>query len=163
MLTAHASVSDITGRLGPSGEPAGRRVNPLVSHDFPMPREVGSATGRTGWAGRHLVMQDEAGAITGIAPCYRKSHSQGEYVFDYGWADAFQRAGGRYYPKLQCAVPFTPVTGSRLHAATPEDRAMLADGLIALCAGGKGLLRAHHLPARRRLAGHRRRALVAAQ
>ena len=139
MLTAHASVSDIAradwDRLA---NPQGAEFNPLVSHDFfRCLEESGSATARTGWAGRHLVMQDEAGAITGIAPCYRKSHSQGEYVFDYGWADAFQRAGGRYYPKLQCSVPFTPVTGSRLHAATPQDRAMLADGLIALCAEEK--------------------------
>lgn len=139
MLTAHASVRDIAkadwDRLA---NPEGAEFNPLVSHDFfRCLEESGSATVRTGWAGRHLVLRGEAGTIAGIAPCYRKSHSQGEYVFDYGWADAFQRAGGRYYPKLQCSVPFTPVTGSRLHAANAEDRARLADGLIALCAEEK--------------------------
>ena len=60
----------------------------------------------TGWTGRHLVLKAADGHITGIVPCYRKRHSYGEYVFDHGWADAFSRAGGRYYPKLQCAVPF---------------------------------------------------------
>jgi len=79
------------------------------------------------------VMEDPAGQITGIVPCYGKRHSYGEYVFDHGWADAYERAGGRYYPKLQVAVPFSPVTGPRLLAATQEARRELASGLIALC------------------------------
>ena len=135
MLQAFASVRDIDratwDRLA---NPPGAEFNPLVSHDFfRCLEESGCATAKTGWAGRHLVLTGTDGAITGIAPCYRKSHSYGEYVFDHGWADAFQRAGGRYYPKLQCAVPFTPVTGPRLFAARPDDRMTLANGLIDLC------------------------------
>ncbi len=113
--------------------PPGEEFNPLVSHDFFRALEQsGSATARTGWAGRHLV-ETEGGRIVGIAPCYLKSHSQGEYVFDHGWADAFYRAGGRYYPKLQAAVPFTPVTGKRLFAADAAVRKSLAQGLIDQC------------------------------
>ena len=114
--------------------PQGSPFNPLVSHAFFLALEKsGSATPRTGWAGRHQVLRDSAGGIAGIAPCYLKTHSRGEYVFDHGWAEAFTRAGGRYYPKLQAAVPFTPVTGPRLFAATAEMRAELAKGLIAQC------------------------------
>ncbi|WP_421694929.1 GNAT family N-acetyltransferase [Aestuariivirga sp.] len=114
--------------------PAGQEFNPLVSHDFfRCLEESGCAVAKTGWAPRHLVMEDEAGQITGIAPCYRKRHSQGEYVFDHGWADAYERAGGRYYPKMQVSVPFTPATGPRLMAVTEAERRELASGLIALC------------------------------
>ena len=114
--------------------PPGGEFNPLVSHDFfRCLEQSGSATAKTGWAGRHLVLEDTEGQITGIAPCYRKPHSYGEYVFDHGWADAFERAGGSYYPKLQAAVPFTPVTGPRFFASTDADKRKLAEGLIALC------------------------------
>lgn len=113
--------------------PPGAEFNPLVSHDFfRCVEESGCATSRTGWSPRHLVMED-AGQVTGIVPCYRKRHSQGEYVFDYGWADAFERAGGSYYPKMQVSVPFSPVTGPRLFAGTEAQRRELASGLIALC------------------------------
>jgi uncharacterized protein len=109
--------------------------NPFVSHEFFAGLEQsGSATAKTGWAGQHLVYENDTGTIEGIAPCYLKSHSQGEYVFDHGWADAFHQAGGRYYPKLQTAVPFTPVTGPRLLSANPEVRKQLARGLVSLCA-----------------------------
>jgi uncharacterized protein len=112
-----------------TGEP----YNPFTSHAFLLAlEESGSATAKTGWAPQHLVLE-EAGTITGVAPCYLKSHSMGEYVFDHAWADAYSRAGGRYYPKLQVSVPFTPATGPRLLAATPERRGALAQGLIALC------------------------------
>jgi predicted N-acyltransferase len=81
------------------------------------------------------------GAIVGIVPCYLKSHSQGEYVFDRGWAEAYEHAGGRYYPKLQASVPFTPATGPRLliRSGVDVDRigAGLADGLVALCGATK--------------------------
>ncbi len=132
MLRCFSSVRDIDrsdwDRLA---NPHGAEFNPLVAHDFYRALEQsGSATAKTGWAGRHLA-KVEAGQITGIAPCYLKSHSQGEYVFDHGWADALHRAGGRYYPKLQCAVPFSPVTGLRLFGA---DSHGLARGLIDLCA-----------------------------
>lgn len=114
--------------------PAGGEFNPLVSHDiFRCLEESGCAVAKTGWTPRHLIMQDDTGTITGLAPCYLKRHSYGEYVFDHGWADAYERAGGRYYPKLQSAVPFTPVTGPRLLAASEAERRELASGLIALC------------------------------
>jgi uncharacterized protein len=89
--------------------------NPFTRHAFIAALETsGSAVPRTGWQAAHLVVDDPAGVPAGILPAYVKSHSQGEYVFDQGWADAFERAGGRYYPKLQCSVPFTPATGPRL-------------------------------------------------
>lgn len=114
--------------------PPGSEFNPMVSHDlFRCLEESGCAVARTGWAPRHLIMEDESGRLTGLVPCYRKSHSQGEYVFDYGWADAFERAGGSYYPKLQVSVPFSPVTGARLMAETEAQRRDLASALIALC------------------------------
>ena len=89
--------------------------NPFIAHGFLRALEdAGTVGGRTGWAPRHLVLRDEAGEIEGCAPCYLKAHSQGEYMFDHNWAEAFMQAGGRYYPKLQIAVPFTPVPGRRL-------------------------------------------------
>ena len=91
--------------------------NPFLAYDFLWSlEESGSATAATGWLGQHLVIDDIAGRPAAIMPCYLKAHSQGEYVFDHGWADAYTRAGGRYYPKLQAAVPFTPVPGRRLLA-----------------------------------------------
>jgi predicted N-acyltransferase len=89
--------------------------NPFLAHGFLKALEdAGTVGGRSGWVPRHLVHKDERGRIVACAPCYLKSHSQGEYVFDHAWADAYQNAGGRYYPKLQIAVPFTPVPGRRL-------------------------------------------------
>ncbi|WP_082652216.1 GNAT family N-acetyltransferase [Aureimonas sp. AU12] len=88
--------------------------NPFVRHAFLRTlEEAGCVGGRTGWLPQHLVLENERGDLLGVAPAYLKGHSQGEYVFDHGWADAFERAGGRYYPKLQLSVPFTPVTGPR--------------------------------------------------
>jgi predicted N-acyltransferase len=113
------------------------RYNPFVSHAFFSALEAsGSACARTGWGPRHLVARLD-GAIAGIVPCYLKSHSQGEYVFDRGWAEAYMRAGGSYYPKLQVSVPFTPATGPRLLIRDGVDRdrigSALASGLMALC------------------------------
>ena len=113
------------------------RYNPFVSHAFFSALESsGSACARTGWGPRHLLARLD-GAIAGIVPCYLKSHSQGEYVFDRGWADAFERAGGRYYPKLQVSVPFTPAAGPRLLIPNSVDKEQigtaLASGLVALC------------------------------
>jgi predicted N-acyltransferase len=89
--------------------------NPFTRHAFIAALEAsGSAVARTGWQAAHIVVDDAEGVPLGILPAYVKSHSQGEYVFDHGWGDAYERAGGRYYPKLQCAVPFTPATGPRL-------------------------------------------------
>ena len=84
----------------------------------------GSASARAGWQPAHLVLE-EKGAVVGIMPAYLKSHSQGEYVFDHAWADALARAGGDYYPKLQCSVPFTPVTGRRILTRDAGNRALL--------------------------------------
>ena len=92
--------------------------NPFTRHAFLSALEASkSATARTGWQPQHLVAETADGTIVGVAPCYLKSHSRGEYVFDAGWADAYERAGGRYYPKLQVSVPFTPATGRRLLVA----------------------------------------------
>ncbi|HEX2448240.1 MAG TPA: GNAT family N-acetyltransferase [Methyloceanibacter sp.] len=97
-------------------------ANPFISHAFLRAVEQsGSATRETGWLPRHVLLEDSAGALIACMPCYLKSHSQGEYVFDHGWADAYLQAGGRYYPKLQASVPFTPVTGKRLLVRACED------------------------------------------
>src|ERR1700684_2175487 len=111
--------------------------NPFVSHAFFSAVEAsGSATAHTGWGPRHLLARRD-GVVAGIVPCYLKSHSQGEYVFDRGWADAYERAGGSYYPKLQASVPFTPATGPRLlvrHEVDQDEiRSALARGLVGLC------------------------------
>jgi predicted N-acyltransferase len=91
------------------------RDNPFVSHAFLKACEdSGSAVAQQGWGPQHLVATDESGKVTACAPLYLKGHSYGEYVFDWGWAEAYQRAGGQYYPKLLSAVPFTPATGPRL-------------------------------------------------
>ena len=114
------------------------RYNPFVSHEFLSALEASrSATARSGWQPQHLVAEDDDGRILGVAPCYLKSHSRGEYVFDWNWAEAYERAGGSYYPKLQVSVPFTPATGPRLLVRPRADastvRAGLAAGLIELC------------------------------
>ena len=89
--------------------------NPFVSHAFLNALErAGAVGGRTGWKAMHVLIDGADGRLAAAAPCYIKTHSQGEYVFDHSWADAYMRAGGRYYPKLQVAVPFTPVPGPRL-------------------------------------------------
>ena len=110
--------------------------NPFVSHTFLKALEdSGAACGESGWLPQHIVIEDEKG-LRGATPCYLKNHSYGEYVFDWGWADAYERAGGQYYPKLQVAVPFSPVTGPRLLARDADDaphtRRLLAAGLLEL-------------------------------
>ena len=98
------------GLANPDGVPA----NPFITHEFLNAfEETGCVGPGTGWAAQHLILEDTDGTIRGCMPNYAKSHSQGEYVFDHGWGDAFHRAGGQYYPKLLSAVPFTPVTGKR--------------------------------------------------
>lgn len=122
--------ASLSGTTREGSEP----YNPFVSRAFLKALEdSGCATGKTGWLGQHLRLESADGTLLGAVPCYLKSHSQGEYVFDHGWADAFERAGGRYYPKLQVSVPFTPATGPRLlvsRNARPEAvRSALAEGL----------------------------------
>ena len=105
--------------------------NPFISHAFLSALEAsGSATARTGWQPQHLVLESQDGvSVLGVAPAYLKSHSRGEYVFDAGWAEAYERAGGSYYPKVQVSVPFTPATGRRLLAAPGEGAAAVREGL----------------------------------
>jgi uncharacterized protein len=106
--------------------PPDQPYNPFLAYDFWFAlEESGSAAHRKGWAPCHLVLKDEAGAVAAILPCYLKSHSFGEYVFDRAWAAAYERAGGLYYPKMQSAVPFTPVYGRRIliRPGVPEEEA----------------------------------------
>lgn len=111
--------------------------NPFLSHAFLSALEdSGCVARKAGWLPQFLRLEDDCGTLIGAVPCYLKSHSQGEYVFDHGWADAFERAGGRYYPKLQASIPFTPATGPRLLVRRDRDgdavRAALANGLRQL-------------------------------
>ena len=113
-------------------------ANPFVAYDFLDIVEVsGCAVERTGWAPHHLAVRDEDGAVAAVMPLYAKSHSQGEYIFDHAWADAYERAGGRYYPKLVSASPFSPVTGPRMLVREDTDRAagrtILLEGALELC------------------------------
>ncbi|MFN4355195.1 GNAT family N-acetyltransferase [Parvibaculum sp.] len=112
--------------------PPGEIYNPFVSHAFLHALEKsGSATRRTGWLGQHLLLEEDEGRLTGCMPLYLKNHSRGEYVFDHGWANALENAGGRYYPKLQCSVPFTPATGPRLLTPAGPGRDAAEDMLLA--------------------------------
>lgn len=105
--------------------------NPFISYAFLSALEDSGSIGEgTGWYPRYLAVRDAQGDVTAVAPSYAKTHSYGEYVFDHGWANAFEQAGGRYYPKLQIAVPFSPVPGPRLLTRGP-DVAQLAGGLEA--------------------------------
>jgi len=113
--------------------PPDQIYDPFLSWDFLRSlEESGSASAIKGWQPAHLVARDASGAALGAMPLYAKDHSYGEYVFDHAWADALQRAGGHYYPKLQCAVPFTPVPGRRLLARDPAVQTALAQGAIGL-------------------------------
>ncbi len=132
-LSLHGSIHDIAAAdwdacAGPD--------NPFVSHAFlAAVEDSGSAGARTGWLPRHAALRDRSGAIVACAPMYAKGHSYGEYVFDHGWARAFEQAGGDYYPKLQVASPFSPVTGPRLlvRPSAPLGPADLASGLMQAC------------------------------
>ncbi|MDB5513217.1 MAG: hypothetical protein JWR08_2700 [Enterovirga sp.] len=149
MLSGSRPVSDLTVSIAPAlsavgaaewdscaAGPSGAVDNPFVSHAFLSAlEESGCVGGRTGWKPAHLLVRQE-GELRAAAPCYLKAHSMGEYVFDGGWADAYERAGGRYYPKLQVSVPFTPATGPRLMVGRNDDpvrmRSALAAGLEAV-------------------------------
>ena len=110
--------------------------NPFIRHAFLSALEdSGSATEETGWIPRHLVIETPEGHVEACAPLYIKTHSYGEYIFDWGWADAYERAGGRYYPKMQCAVPFTPVPGPRLLVHQALDPALREELRKLLLAG----------------------------
>jgi uncharacterized protein len=124
------SLTEIDAELwNECANPAGLPHNPFLRHEFLLALETsGSAVARTGWQPFHLAVDDDDHALIGVVPMYLKAHSQGEYVFDHAWADAWHRAGGRYYPKLQVSVPFTPATGRRLlsrSGSDADDRALL--------------------------------------
>jgi len=133
----HALAEALLAPAAPSGDPALDRDNPFVSHEFLMALEDSRCIGgRTGWSPAYLLVEDDTGGLLAASPSFLKSHSQGEYVFDHSWADAYERAGGRYYPKLQVAAPFTPATGPRLLVSNgpraDEARGALIGGLEAL-------------------------------
>lgn len=141
-ISIHDSIAEIAAAewdacAAPETVSGGRPADPFTTHRFLLALERSGSVGTgTGWHPRHLVLRDR-GAVIAVAPLYAKTHSQGEYIFDHSWADAFERAGGEYYPKLQMAVPFTPVTGRRL-LSRPEDtetaRAALLRGAVQLAA-----------------------------
>ncbi|GAC1347587.1 MAG: GNAT family N-acetyltransferase [Acetobacteraceae bacterium] len=133
-LTLHPRIADVApaewnacaGTLEGGG-------NPFVSHAFLSALEdSGSASNRTGWLPQHAVLR-EGERVVGVAPMYAKSHSYGEYVFDHAWANAFERSGGDYYPKLQVAVPFSPVPGPRLLTRPGIDPGALGQALVQAC------------------------------
>jgi predicted N-acyltransferase len=132
-LRVHAAIKEIAPE---AWDACAGDINPTVSHVFLNAlEESGSAGARSGWAPQHLSFADPAGRVVGAVPMYLKSHSYGEYVFDWGWADAFERSGGRYYPKLLSAVPFTPVPGPRLliaPGAPIETKRHLVVGMVEL-------------------------------
>ena len=110
--------------------PEGRAIDPFTTHRFLAALDASGSTGKgTGWQTRPLVLRD--GAAVAALPLYVKSHSQGEYIFDHGWAQALERAGGSYYPKLQVAVPFTPATGKRF-LGDPKWREALLETAISI-------------------------------
>ncbi len=142
-ITVHQGVGEIAAAdwdacAAPEAADGGRPLDPFTTHRFLHALERSGSIGPgTGWTPRPLVARAE-GEVIAVAALYLKTHSQGEYIFDHGWADAFERAGGRYYPKLQLAVPFSPVPGRRLltrpgHEA--EGRAALLSALADLCTG----------------------------
>jgi len=130
--TIHPSPASIPARTWNSLVPSTGGVpdNPFLDHAFFLAlEESGCATGRTGWQPQHIMIAGPDGQPAGLMPLFLKSHSMGEYVFDHGWANAMERAGGNYYPKLQCSVPFTPATAPKL--LVPSGNREIADALLA--------------------------------
>jgi len=131
-LHLHKSIGEISA---PEWDACAGDGNPFVNHAFlACVEESGSANARTGWLPQHAVLRDGARRVMACAPMYAKSHSYGEYVFDHGWAHALERAGGRYYPKLQVASPFSPVPGPRLLVREGVPVGVLAGALEQACA-----------------------------
>lgn len=136
------SLKRVADLAAPDWDRCAGRDNPFVAHAFlDALEQSGCVTPRTGWQPVHLVAEID-GAVAGILPLYVKGHSQGEYIFDHGWAEAYARAGGQYYPKLLCAVPFTPVTGPRFLVAPGRDFDAVASALVQ---GAQGIARQHGL------------------
>lgn len=125
--------ADAWGHLIGANKQGDGAYNPFISYAFLSSlEESGSAEPETGWIGSHLLVRDGEGALEAALPAYLKMHSYGEYVFDHAWADAYERAGGRYYPKLQSSIPFTPASAPKLLVGD----AAHSDGLRALLAQG---------------------------
>jgi hypothetical protein len=132
-LTLHRTVAEIPAA---EWDACAGSSNPFVTHAFLAALEdSGSTGGKSGWLPQHAALRDPAGRLLGCAPMYAKAHSYGEYVFDHGWADAYERAGGRYYPKLQVASPFSPVPGPRLLLRPGAGIGVeaMAQGLVQAC------------------------------
>ncbi len=144
------SVAEVIARVAPSvaSLPAAEwdalnTGNPFLTHNFlSLLEDSGSVGGNSGWRPAPIVIAGTDGRLAGALPAYLKVHSQGEYVFDQSWADAWQRAGGRYYPKLQIAVPFTPATGPRILTRNPGLALPLLRAAEQLC-DANGLSSAH--------------------
>jgi hypothetical protein len=144
-LTLHPSIAELGAA---EWDACAGSANPFVSHAFlSAVEESGSAGPRTGWMPLHAALRDGTGRLLACTPMYVKAHSWGEYVFDQGWADAYERAGGRYYPKLQVAVPFSPVPGPRLlvRPDVPDAAALRSAlaGAIARVCEKRGFSSAH--------------------
>ncbi len=134
-LTLHERIADLSAEewdaVAAPEQSDGRALDPFTTHRFFSALESSGSTGKgTGWQARPLALR-EGGKLVAATPLYVKSNSQGEYIFDHGWAEALERAGGRYYPKLQIAVPFTPATGRRFLGAD-EHRATLWQAAIGI-------------------------------
>jgi len=142
VLRIASALSEVdAGAWEACANPRGMPFHPFTSYPFLSALEdSGSAVAKTGWGAQHLLLEDDSGGLAAVMPLYLKGHSQGEYVFDHSWADAFMRVGGQYYPKLLSAVPFTPVTGRRLllrpDAKPCEAEDVLIAGAIALAKRG---------------------------
>jgi len=124
VATVVARIADIdAAEWDACANPDAATLNPFITHAFLKALEDSGCVGepKTGWLPQHICVADEAGNIAACAPCYVKLNSSGEYVFDHSWAAAYEQAGGEYYPKLQIAVPFTPVPGRRLLARPGPD------------------------------------------
>ncbi len=131
-ITIVENIADIPAQHWDACARAAGPFDPFTSHRFLLALEQSGSVGKgTGWQPLHMVAR-EAGKITGVLPAYAKSHSQGEYIFDHAWANAYEHAGGRYYPKLLSAVPFTPATGRRLLTITDSARDALIEAAKSL-------------------------------
>jgi uncharacterized protein len=132
------SIVDSLAEIAPADWDRLGENNPTLKHAWLQSMiEAGCTTAETGWLPHFMLLERNNSAndtltLAGAVPLYMKGHSYGEYVFDWAWADAYRRAGLAYYPKLLCAVPFTPCTGSRLMARTDQDRALLLNAVVAI-------------------------------
>ena len=132
-MSLHAAIADIDPA---DWDACAGDGNPFVSHAFlSVVEDSGSATQRTGWVPQHAVLKNADGVVVAVAPIYAKTHSYGEYVFDHGWANALERVGERYYPKLQVASPFSPVPGPRLlrRPGSGVSIGTMANALVQAC------------------------------